>query len=254
MTEMKPAVIIIGADKGGVGKTTIARTMLDYLRAKSMPTRAFDAEYPRGTLKRFHPQATEIVDLSQISDQMKIFDTLATSGSKVSVIDIRAGLLSPTLRALQDSGFFDAVRAGEFNFGLFHVIGPSVASLDEIVEVKPYAEGASYFVVKNFINDTSFFDWDPAVKATYFQRTKDGVEINIPKLTEMAYEQVELAGVPFSTFIANKTADGRPGNYSLVLRGYVRTWLMQVASEYEKAGVLKRLAPAEAAPSASAAS
>jgi hypothetical protein len=250
---MKPSVIMIGADKGGVGKTTIARTMLDYLRAKSMPTRAFDAEFPRGTLKRFHPQSTEVVDLTQIADQMKIVDTLVSSGSKVSLLDIRAGLLSPTLRALQDSGFFDAVRAGEFNFGLFHVIGPSVASLEEIDEVKPYTEGSNYFVVKNFINETSFFDWDPAVKANYFQRTKDGVEINIPKLTEMAYEQVELAGVPFSTFIANKTADGRPGNYSLVLRGYVRTWLMQVANEYEKAGVLKRLAPPDVAGTAAGA-
>ena len=68
-------------------------------------------------------------------------------------------------------------------------------------------------------------------------RTKDGIEINIPKLTEMAYEQVELAGVPFSTFIANKTADGRPGNYSLVLRGYVRTWLMQVANQMKQPAV-----------------
>ena len=244
---MKPAILMIGADKGGVGKTTIARTVLDYLRAKSMPTRAFDAEFPRGTLKRFHPQSTEIVDISQTSDQMKILDTLISSGSKISVIDIRAGLLSPTLRALQDIGFFEAVRAGEFNFGLFHVLGPSVASLDEIDEVKGYTEGSSYFVVKNFVNETSFFEWDPAVKANYFQRTKDAVEISVPKLTEMAYEQVELAGVPFSTFIANKTAEGRPGNYSLVLRGYVRTWLMQVAAEYEKAGLLKRLAPQEAA-------
>ncbi len=244
---MKPAILMIGADKGGVGKTTIARTVLDYLRAKSMPTRAFDAEFPRGTLKRFHPQSTEIVDISQTSDQMKILDTLISSGSKISVIDIRAGLLSPTLRALQDIGFFEAVRAGEFNFGLFHVLGPSVASLDEIDEVKGYTEGSSYFVVKNFVNETSFFEWDPAVKANYFQRTKDAVEISVPKLTEMAYEQVELAGVPFSTFIANKTAEGRPGNYSLVLRGYVRTWLMQVAAEYEKAGLLKRLAPQETA-------
>ena len=31
---MKPMVLMIGADKGGVGKTTIARTMLDYLAAR----------------------------------------------------------------------------------------------------------------------------------------------------------------------------------------------------------------------------
>jgi len=244
---MKPAVLMIGADKGGVGKTTIARTMLDYLRAKNMPTRAFDTEYPRGTLKRFHPNSVDVVDITQAQDQMKILDTLTSSGSKFSVLDIRAGLLSPTLRALQDIGFFEAVRAGEFNFGLFHVLGPSVASLDEIDEVKQYTAGSNYFAVKNFINETSFFEWDPTVKANYFQKIKDAVEINIPKLTEMAYEQVELAGVPFSTFIANKTAEGRPGNYSLVLRGYVRTWLMQVAAEFEKAGVLKRLAPPETA-------
>ncbi len=243
---MKPAVLIIGADKGGVGKTTIARTVLDYLRAKAMPSRAFDAEFPRGTLKRFHPQVTEIVDISTIADQMKILDTLTSSESKITLIDIRAGLLSDTLQAFQDSGFFDAVRAGDFNFGLFHVLGPSVASLEEIAEVMPFTENGAYFAVKNFINETSFFDWDPAVKAKYFERSKDAIEISIPKLTEMACEAVELAGVPFSTFISNKNAQGGPGNYSLVLRGYVRTWLMHVASEYERAGFLKRLTAGEA--------
>ena len=31
---------------------------------------------PRGTLKRFFPKITEIVDLTTVPDQMKIFDTL----------------------------------------------------------------------------------------------------------------------------------------------------------------------------------
>src|SRR6202795_4162893 len=72
----KPAVIIVGADKGGVGKTTVARTLLDYFIAHQVPTRAFDTEAPRGTLKRFHPEVTEVVDMTVIADQMKIFDTL----------------------------------------------------------------------------------------------------------------------------------------------------------------------------------
>ena len=72
----KPAVIVVGADKGGVGKTTVSRTVLDYFSANNVPTRAFDTESPRGTLKRFHPDVTEIVDVTSTSDQMKIFDTL----------------------------------------------------------------------------------------------------------------------------------------------------------------------------------
>ena len=72
----KPVVIVVGADKGGVGKTTVSRTVLDYFSANNVPTRAFDTESPRGTLKRFHPEITEIVDMTTTSDQMKIFDTL----------------------------------------------------------------------------------------------------------------------------------------------------------------------------------
>ena len=56
----KPVVIVVGADKGGVGKTTVSRTLLDYFSANNVPTRAFDTESPRGTLKRFHPEITEI--------------------------------------------------------------------------------------------------------------------------------------------------------------------------------------------------
>jgi len=50
----------------------------------------------------------------------------------------------------------------------------------------------------------------------------------------MAYEQVELASVPFSNFIANKTKYGEVASYSLVVRGYVRHWLRQVWNEYER--------------------
>lgn len=238
---MKPAVLIIGADKGGVGKTTLARTVLDYLAARNMPARAFDAEFPRGTLKRFHPSQTEIVDITTTPDQIKILDTLNATEVKISVIDIRAGLLSGTLKAFEDVGFFDAVRAGEFTFGLFHVLGASVASLDEIDDVMPYCVNGTYFAVKNFVNETSFFDWDPVINQSYFKKTKDAVEISIPKLTEMAYEQVELSGVPFSTFITNRTAQGQPGNFSLVLRGYARTWLKQVFAEYDRIDLIHRL-------------
>ena len=50
----------------------------------------------------------------------------------------------------------------------------------------------------------------------------------------MATEQVELASVPFVTFIANKKRSGEAANYSFVLRGYVRHWLANVWSEFDR--------------------
>ncbi len=230
----KPAVIVVGADKGGVGKTTVSRTVLDYFSANNVPIRAFDTESPRGTLKRFHPDITEIVDMTTTSDQMKIFDTLNTSETSVTVIDVRAGLLSPALASLRDIGFLDAARQGQITFAVFHILGPSIASLDEIAETAAFMTGAKYFLVKNFINNTSFFEWDQATYNSYFHRIKDAVEITIPKLNEMAYEQVEVASVPFLKFVANKGLHDEAANNSFVLRGYVRHWLANVWSEFDR--------------------
>src|SRR6202163_3724121 len=230
----KPVVIVVGADKGGVGKTTVARTLLDYFSANNVATRAFDTENPRGTLKRFHPDATEIVDMTATSDQMKIFDTLNAATPSVTVIDVRAGLLSPSLTALRDIGFLDAAKAGQITFAVFHILGPSIASLDEIAETANFMQGAKYFLVKNFINNTSFFEWDQATYNSYFHRIKDATELTIPKLNEMAYEQVEVSSVPFLKFVANKGVHDETENYSFVLRGYVRHWLAAVWSEFDR--------------------
>jgi len=230
----KPAVIVVGADKGGVGKTTVARTLLDYFLARQIPTRAFDTEAPRGTLKRFHPDITNVVDASSVADQMKIFDTLATTDAAVTVIDVRAGQMSPTLAALRDIGFLEAARRGQLTFAVFHILGSSLASLEEIAETAAFMSDARYFLVKNFINTATFFEWDTATYNSYFNKIKDAVDLTIPKLNELAYEQVDLAGVPFASFISNKGPNGEAASYSFVLRGYVRHWLGNVCSEYDR--------------------
>jgi hypothetical protein len=53
-------------------------------------------------------------------------------------------------------------------------------------------------------------------------------------LNERVYEQVEVAAVPFVSFIANKNQNGETANYSFVQRGYVRHWLGQVWEEYDR--------------------
>lgn len=235
---MKPTLIVIGADKGGVGKTTVARAMLNFFADNSIPSRAFDTEYPRGTLQRFHPDITEVVDITQTPDQMRILDTLDTSHAKVSVLDTRAGALTTSLNALQEVGFIDAVRRGEYNFALFHILGPSIASLAEIAETAPYVTDAHYYLVKNYVNDSTFFEWDPATIQAYFGKVKSTGEVTIPKLNAMAYEQVEIAGVPFSTFVSNKTASLEAAQHSFTLRGYVRTWQNRNAEEFNRIRLL----------------
>jgi hypothetical protein len=174
---------------------------------------------------------------------MKIFDTLGGVDSRVTVIDVRAGLLSSTLQALSDIGFIESAKKGQITFSVFHILGPSIASLNEIAETARFVGDASYFLVKNRINDTTFFEWDPPTYNSYFKQIKGASEISIPKLNEMACEQVEVASTPFVSFIANKTTKDEPANYSFVLRGYVRHWLGNVWGEYDRVKLIDLVSP-----------
>ena len=223
----KPVVILVGADKGGVGKTFLSRALLDYLASHSISARGFDTE---GALNRFHTTNTEVVDLTTAKDQMKVFDAL--NSRVVTVIDIRAGLLSPTLRVLRDIGFLDQARQGGVMVLVLHVLGSSIASLQEIDATSEIVNGLLYFAVKNHVNDSTFFEWDQKTSEDFFKKIEGA--ITIPQLNERAVEAIEVAATPFSAFVANKTANGEGADFSMVLRGYTAFWLKNVYAELDR--------------------
>jgi len=218
---MKPTIVIIGADKGGVGKTTTARCLLDYIAFKNISCnmRVFDTEYPRGTLNRFYEKA-QVVDLENIRNQMTIIDN---SANNLSIVDVCAGLLSPTLKIFNDIGILDAVKQGEIKMVLLHVLGPSISSLSEIAETVKLLNNVSYFLVQNHVNGTDFFAWDKDISGAL----NLAPVIDIPQLNEHACEYVDKAGGSFKSFIDNT------GN-SFVLRGTVKHWLANVCAEFDR--------------------
>jgi hypothetical protein len=236
---MRPTLILVGADKGGVGKTTTSRALLDYFARKNVLTRAFDTENPRGSLHRFYPANTEIIDLGNVADQMRVLDTMETAKVPVTVVDFKAGNLSYSLDLFDRIGVLEAARNGMFTLGLVHVVGPSIASLDEIGEIAKYLTGVEYVLARNAINETNFFEWDDATYRKYFSQINKSHEIHIPKLNEMAYEQVDVAGVTFKDFIDNRGADGSQGKFSFVLRGYARKWCSELDEQFAKVKMLQ---------------
>jgi hypothetical protein len=223
--EMKmglPHLVIVGADKGGVGKTVVARTVLDYFKAQGVDARAIDTQMPEGNLKRFHPDVTEVIDLSSSDGQIKVFDSLPTS--PVTVIDIQAGLLTPTLTLLSEIGLLSMVEDGKMNVTVMHVIGSTVQSLSEIEGASKILTGSRHFIVKNHTNDAAFF----AGLNVSTEALKTGTAlIDIAKLDERATEYVEAAATSFANYA--KTGD------SFTMKGKVGHWLKGVFAQYDAA-------------------
>lgn len=206
----KPRVYIVGADKGGVGKTFHSRALIDFLDLHGIGNRAFDTQtdVAGGTLKRFYADRTELVDLLDSDGQMRVFDTL--NAAVATVIDIRASLLSPTLQLLSDIGFLDPAK---IDICLLHVLGNNQASIEEVAPVAAKLTGMRHILVGNRIN------------ATKFEFPADALDI--PMLAPAAAEAVDKANQPFSLF-----AKSAP---SAVQRGLVNTWLDRVFAQYARA-------------------
>ena len=206
---MTPVVYIVGADKGGVGKTTIARTLMDYFESNGIEHRAFDTETPNGVLKRFFPE-TQIVDLADSEGHMQIFDTL---GAAITVIDIRAGLLSPTLKLLNEIGFFDPAKC---RIVVLHVLGNSQASIGEVKSVTESIASSRYVAIANHVTETKF--------------EFPAGALDIPMLNARAIESVDAANMSFISYIN--------GGASSVLRGYVKYWLGLVFQQFDAANLI----------------
>jgi hypothetical protein len=225
----KNTLIVIGADKGGVGKTTLSRLVLDYLAALGVSVRAFDTEPGDGVLKRFFPSAVT-VNLADSADQSFIIDKLADA--RVTLVDVRAGLLSPTLHLFQRIGF---KHGEEAHLAVLHVLGNSIASISEIKNTAAMLRaGGDHVLVKNHANAGKFFEWDDTAQADYLKPVNASALIEIGNLDALATERADKSNQTFAAFAAD------PAN-SRVLRGLVRAWEADSHAAFDRIG-LKNLA------------
>jgi hypothetical protein len=224
---MRPMVLMIGADKGGVGKTTVARALMGYLEINNRGdlTRAYDTEPDPGVLKRFHPGKTEIVDFTTSAGVMRVLDTMTTS--PITVLDTKAGILSDTLQMFENIGTLDMAKNGLITLAVMHVLGGNVASFEEIKKTAEKLTHARHFMVKNQINDNSFFKWNSEMS-----KFLAGGVIEVPKLDALAGEHVDADGAGFEEFCKV----GRP-NTSPTLQGFVRFWKVKVYQQFDIAGL-----------------
>lgn len=212
-----PLIIIVGADKGGVGKTTIARALTDYLARNGSPVRAFDTEAGEGVFKRFYPQA-EMLNAATVQGQMSIVDAAKTEA--VTLVDARAGLLTPILKAFAKIDLFGDVKVGALRLLVLHIVGSSVASASEIAPIVAALADAKLVRVNNKMTPDATF---AAVHA-------GEVTIEVPNLEEDAAAAVDASGVGFAAFAGDD-------KQSRVLRGYVRAWLTQTQAAFDSAGI-----------------
>jgi hypothetical protein len=186
-----------------------------------------DSQHPKGDLVRFHG-AAEIINIQDIRDQMRVFDSLGG----ITIVDVSAGLLGLTMRALDEARLLDDVRSGALRVALLHVLGPTISSLSEIGDATAaLGAAANHFIVKNYVNETRYFEWDEHSDYARSLRLLESVTIEVPHLDAVACEAVQQSNQSFVGFAA--------GPDSRTLRGHVARWLERTWASFDSVGLGK---------------
>jgi hypothetical protein len=100
-------VFLICSPRPRVGKTLIARLLIEFFVFDGRSVAAFDASPNDASLSRYLPDCTVPATISDIRSQMTLFDQLIVNDATPKVIDLAAGQFDSFFTLMGNIGFLD---------------------------------------------------------------------------------------------------------------------------------------------------
>ncbi|CAK0757519.1 putative Chromosome partitioning protein ParA [Gammaproteobacteria bacterium] len=198
-------LILVHGDKGGVGKSTLSRAVLDYLYRRIRVPVVYDADHRHSQVYRFYK---EIFPVNKIDTRMhSAFDTLLDkladgkkSAEKYNVfVDLPAQAGSDIEDALTEMRFVDALESIHARVTLLFAIGRATDSIKALqIALNAFERNADFVIVKNgFFGDSESYDIYNSSQIRQSVLKTGAKEIFVPALRGDAYEAVDRLNLPF---------------------------------------------------------
>src|SRR5882672_6975158 len=211
----------IGGEKGGVGKSVVARVLAQWFIDKSIPFAAVDGELSQGALIRYYGEFTQPVDLAAPESADQIMDRALGAERRV-LVDLPA----QSARSLQSwmTGANVIEFAKELGIGLtfWHVSDGGFASVAEIERaLRLFRNQLQHVVVKNFGRSKDFSQLDESDAKKQLDELSGRV-LELPELDASTMYRIDRHGLSF--WAAMHRADGEAALKPLE-RQRVKLWL-----------------------------
>jgi hypothetical protein len=225
----------IGGEKGGVGKSVVARLCAQYCIDRSIPFVAADADGSHGALLRFYGDFTRAIDLTDFDSADGIIG-LATESERRVVVDLPAQSDRPLAAWINETGILELAAESGVKVVFWHVIDDgkdALTTLDRLLT--RYGDAARYCVVKNLGRGREFslFDRSPARAAA--ERLGAAI-VELPELHGPVMQKIDRQDASF--WAAVNSATTGPDAFTRMDRQRVKVWLNASFDQLSKLGDL----------------
>ena len=106
----RTAVCIVASPRAQVGKTFVARLLADFLRLEGNPVIGYDFNPPGDALRDYLPAFTAAGDITDVRDQMALFDSLIVDDGIAKVVDLGHASFDRFFAIMRQIGFLREAR------------------------------------------------------------------------------------------------------------------------------------------------
>lgn len=204
---MSKRVIFTQGGKGGVGKTTLAVSLVEWFRAqkKSVQILDFDVENEEASgLKCFIPEAVKF-NIHREGSLDAIFDILDDKGADVLIIDQAAASGEPTFRWFEDMA--EAATTEGISFTAIGVVTGDPGSVQALLKwADKLQDNVDYLVALNQMNDPEedFNSWNTDASAHEFREAFNPAVLTMKSRLPEFEELLRTSGHTLGQVVAGK--------------------------------------------------
>ena len=194
-------VIIIGGDKGGVGKSFVARSTAGWLLANDYQVRGFDGDARNAHLARYYSKVMPVEQpaLRETDGWTKMFTAFADNESEnVLLVDMPGGIGDMVTQ--QKDRFRHVVTRLDLDVILVWVASDGEDSIWLLEHAQPLApESRTLFTMNGYFGEKAadFGKWMGSKRRAAFLEA-GGKEMLLPKLVDEPMAVIEKARCPFN--------------------------------------------------------
>ena len=226
---------LIGGEKGGVGKSLVARIVAQYLIDKDLPFLAFDTDRSHGALMRFYSGYASPVLIENYEALDTIIEAAVDQPGRRILVDLAAQTHDPLVKWMDDAGVINL--ADELGLGLFywHVMDSGKDSVDLLARLLDrFGTGLKYVLVRNQVRGNDFSVLEQSGQQ---QRALElGAKIvSIKRLHEGVIQKIDAGSSSF--WKAKNPQEPNSGGLGLMDRQRVKMWLRDLYREIDDVGM-----------------
>lgn len=222
----------IGGEKGGVGKSLVARVLAQYLIDRELPFLGFDADRSHGALLRFYSDFASPVLIDDYDSLDRVFEAAAAVPERRILVDLAAQTQAPLVRWFEESGALDVAREAGIGIRYWHVMDSGRDSVDLLRGfLDRFGDALDCVLVLNALRGEDFGILEASGEK---QRALDlgAALIRIPRLHESAMTKIDAHSASF--WAAANSGDKALTGLGLLERGRVKVWLAKVYAELDR--------------------